>query len=95
MLKMGSKGAVCKCGPEVVKSSVYSVTPIDTTGAGDSFNSGFLYGFVNGKDLKTCVIYGSACGAIATTKIGGTSASPDFNEMQEFLATHTESIFTN
>ncbi|RJP62791.1 MAG: carbohydrate kinase family protein [Ignavibacteriales bacterium] len=95
MIKLGSKGSLCKTGKETLKTTVFNVNPVDTTGAGDSFNSGFLYGYVNGKDLKACVMYGSACGAIATTKIGGTSASPDFNEMQKFLAGHTENIFSN
>ena len=46
---------------------------IDTTGAGDLYASGFLYGYVNGKDLVTCGQIGSICAGKIITKLGSRS----------------------
>ncbi len=92
VIKRGSRGAVCRRGSETVSARVFRVEPIDTTGAGDSFNAGFLSGWLEGLDLETCMIYGSACGAIATTKSGGSTASPDRKELEIFLKAHKERI---
>jgi sugar/nucleoside kinase (ribokinase family) len=69
------------------------VKPVDTTGAGDSFNSGFLYQWLTGGNLHNCMRYGAACGAIATTKMGGATASPSLSELDAFFAEHRENIF--
>lgn len=54
----------------------------DTTGAGDNFNAGFLYGYVIAKaDLERCVRYGNICGGISVTAIGGTTLSPSLDEL--------------
>jgi sugar/nucleoside kinase (ribokinase family) len=92
VVKRGSRGAVCRRGKEIVSARVFKVDPIDTTGAGDSFNAGFLSGWLAGLDLPTCMVRGSACGAIATTRAGGATASPDPKELEEFLKTHPEPV---
>jgi len=88
----GSQGAVCRSNIKTVRAKVFSVEPKDTTGAGDSFNAGFLYQWLQGGDINKCMIYGSACGAIATTKMGGSTASPTIDELEKFLLSHPENI---
>lgn len=90
MIKCGSKGSYFLGAGESYKTNVFSINPLDTTGAGDSFNAGFLYGYINKKDLRTCVLYGNACGALATTKMGGAEASPNVEELNTFLYSHKE-----
>ncbi|HRR51693.1 MAG TPA: carbohydrate kinase family protein [Candidatus Cloacimonas sp.] len=85
VVTQGSKGALLKSKDMYIQTGTYSVKPVDTTGAGDSFNAGFLYQWLNGGNLDKCMIYGSAAGAIATTKMGGATASPNLNELQEFI----------
>lgn len=46
----------------------------DAIGAGDSFNAGFISGFMYDRSLKECAELGAVCGAISTTKHGGTTA---------------------
>ena len=46
---------------------------IDTTGAGDLYASGFLYGYVNGKSLETCGHIGSICAGYIVTQLGSRS----------------------
>jgi hypothetical protein len=50
------------------------VRAVDTTGAGDSFNAGFLAAYVCGESLEACAASGVQAGAKAVTKSGGTAA---------------------
>ena len=59
VVKTGSKGSLIKSGEEVWEIGVIPVSPVDTTGAGDLYASGFLYGLSEGKPLETCGNYGA------------------------------------
>jgi len=93
VVTQGSRGSVCRIDDRTIRAGVFTVTPQDTTGAGDSFNAGFLSQWLAGEDPKKCITYGSACGAIATTKLGGSTASPTADEAAAFLQDHDENIF--
>jgi sugar/nucleoside kinase (ribokinase family) len=54
IVKTGSKGSLIKSGNEMVEIGVIDVTPVDTTGAGDLYASGFLYGQSKGWSLLKC-----------------------------------------
>ena len=95
VVTQGSEGALCRSDGRLIQSSIYRVDVKDTTGAGDSFNAGFLYRWLQGSDLKECMVYGTACGAIATTKMGGSTASPTRDELKVFFSQHTEDIIVD
>ncbi|MCX6280476.1 MAG: adenosine kinase [Bacteroidetes bacterium] len=59
VVKIGSKGSMIKSGEASWDIGVIKVQPVDTTGAGDLYASGFLYGLSQGKSLETC----GECGA--------------------------------
>jgi sugar/nucleoside kinase (ribokinase family) len=59
VVKTGSKGSLIKSGSEVIPVGVIPVKPIDTTGAGDLYASGFLFGLANNKPLQTCGEFGA------------------------------------
>ncbi len=90
VVTLGSQGAVCRSRGKILRMGVFGVEPVDTTGAGDSFNAGFLHQWLSGGDVRKCMLWGSACGAIATTKPGGSTASPTLAELEEFLRSHPE-----
>lgn len=75
VVKMGSKGStvVTKEGEKFLPAMLNS-NVVDAIGAGDSFNSGFITAFVQGKDLEYCQYLGNLTGAINTTAAGGTGA---------------------
>ncbi len=77
IIKMGSKGALGLKNGEKLYCDTFPVELVDTTGAGDSFNAGYLYGWINKMDFVTCMNYGNACGALSTTMRGGSAAFPD------------------
>jgi sugar/nucleoside kinase (ribokinase family) len=59
VIKVGSEGSWIKRGEEVIKVGTTQVTLKDTTGAGDLYAAGFLYGYSHGKELDVCGQYGS------------------------------------
>ena len=59
---------------------------IDSIGAGDSFNAGFIYKFIQHHSLQQCAEYGALTGAINTTASGGTTAFPDITSVKKTAA---------
>jgi len=85
VVKMGASGAVAIRDGRRFSAPAVPVTVIDSIGAGDSFDAGFLHQFLRGADLTTCLAYGNLCGAFSATDCGGTEAFRDTARMQEFL----------
>ncbi len=84
-IKLGSKGAIAQMGSEVVTAKALDVSLVDTVGAGDSFDAGFLYGFLNGWDLERSLRLGVVCGSLSTRAAGGTDAQPTIEEAAQYL----------
>ncbi len=76
IVKTGSKGSYIKSGIEEVEVGVISVESIDTTGAGDFYAAGFLYGLSKGLSLKQCGEAGSLL-AGKVIEVIGANISPD------------------
>jgi ribokinase len=77
VVKLGAKGAIA-LGPDgLQRASGMAVNSLDTTGAGDAFNGGFLHAWLGGAGLRDCLRTGNVCGAYSTTQPGGNSAAPD------------------
>jgi sugar/nucleoside kinase (ribokinase family) len=70
---------------QLFRQPAFRVEPVDTTGAGDSFNAGFLHAWLRRSSLSDCLRVGAACGALSTMKPGGTSGQPDEQELEAFL----------
>jgi len=82
-VKLGAEGALAvtvdgrtaRCGP-------LPVEPVDSTGAGDSFDAGFLAAWLAGRALPACLAIGVACGSLSTLGVGGTAAQPTIEEAE-------------
>ncbi|MFN8377480.1 MAG: carbohydrate kinase family protein [Anaerolineae bacterium] len=85
VMKDGSRGAIAGHHGKFEHASPMQVKPVDTTGAGDSFDAGFLYAYLNGLPLSQCLRFGNVCGALATTAVGGAVAAPTLQEIQQWL----------
>ncbi|MFC6550717.1 carbohydrate kinase family protein [Cohnella cellulosilytica] len=86
VLKLGAKGAVASVGGTTTYRSGFPVAVKDTTGAGDSFNAGYIYGFLSGRGTEQCLLYANACGAMSVSQYGGSTGAPDGPAMERFVA---------
>jgi sugar/nucleoside kinase (ribokinase family) len=75
-LKLGSRGAMLLSQGELWTVATHKVTAVDTTGAGDCFDAGFLHAWLKGEQPGMCLLTANMCGAISTEGYGGISAFP-------------------
>lgn len=87
-VKHGKAGSIVRRGEQQWKVPAVAVTPVDTIGAGDSFNAGFLKGYLAHKPLAVCASMGNASAALSTQRPGGTEAFRDADLRTHFLAQH-------
>jgi sugar/nucleoside kinase (ribokinase family) len=71
-LKLGALGALAGRGQEMVHAPALRMQVVDTVGAGDNFDAGFIYGFLHGWSLEKTLQLGIACGSLSTQSAGGT-----------------------
>jgi sugar/nucleoside kinase (ribokinase family) len=77
-VKQGAAGAVGAQGQERVHVPAFDVPVVDTIGAGDTFDAGFLAAWLRGATLSQAVAMGSACAALGATAWGGFDGQPDW-----------------
>jgi len=87
VIKCGPKGVIARRGKNHFHTPSLSVQPVDTVGASDSFNAGFLHKFILRCNLEECLEYGNAVAALSTTRAGGTEALRDQSHRVSFLQT--------
>jgi sugar/nucleoside kinase (ribokinase family) len=86
-VKLGARGAIaCRARGPLGSVPALPVAPLDTTGAGDSFNAGFLRAWLAGADLTESLRLGAACGALSTRAIGGVDGQATMEEASAALA---------
>ena len=85
VIKLGKQGSMAVKNGEVYEASSYKVDAVDTTGAGDSFNAGFIYGFLRGKSMTDCLKCGNGCGALSVTALGGNTGFHLEQELADFI----------
>jgi len=80
-IKLGRDGAILKRQRnEPVHSNALSVSVVDTVGAGDSFDAGFIYGYLKGWEPVDILRFAIACGSLSTRSAGGIHGQPDLEE---------------
>lgn len=88
-IKCGAAGAICRRGDETYHAPGFPMTVVDTTGAGDTFNSGFLYGWLRDWMLADALAFGCACGALSTQAAGGVAAQPTLAQAEQLFQTRS------
>ncbi len=85
----GREGALIYCGGQFIESPAFAVPGgcRDTTGSGDAFHGGFLYGLLSGEDVETSLRLANAVAALKCRDLGARTALPGENELTEFLRT--------
>lgn len=87
-VKCGRRGAMVQQGSKRYEVPGIAVDPVDTIGAGDSFNAGFLAAWLDGAAAEVCARAGNIAGALSTQRPGGTEAFRDRGFANAFLREH-------
>ena len=85
VIKRGDRGATAIQNEEVFNDRGFRISAIDSTGAGDSFDAGFMSAYLRKAPLAECLRMGNACGALSAMSVGGTTGQPTQQELQQFI----------
>jgi sugar/nucleoside kinase (ribokinase family) len=85
VVKRGRRGAVARSADGEVEAAAPAVESVDATGAGDSFDAGFIAARLAGESVADALRLACACGALSTTRLGGTAAQPTLREARSLL----------
>ncbi len=86
-LTKGGRGATVLCAGDFLETPAFQVPGgcIDTTGAGDAFHAGFLYGLLQGEEIELCLKLGCAVAALGCRALGARTGLPTRAELDDFL----------
>jgi len=84
-VKLGARGAIARRGSQIVRADSIPMKVVDTTGAGDSFDAGFVYAYLAGLDLQQALRFACVCGSLSTRAAGGTGAQATLAEVRQFI----------
>ncbi|HVH32128.1 MAG TPA: carbohydrate kinase family protein [bacterium] len=85
VIKLGAEGSVGLEHGRPVRMRPPRVKVVETTGAGDAFNAGFLWAWLRDEPLAQCLWAGNICGAFSTRAPGGAAAFPTLRELRAAL----------
>jgi sugar/nucleoside kinase (ribokinase family) len=86
-VKLGSEGGLVRdTDASVIRRPALPVGAIDTTGAGDAFDAGFLLGWLEGASPERCLELAVACGSLSTLGVGGVASQPDRPALEAAIA---------
>jgi sugar/nucleoside kinase (ribokinase family) len=82
-MKLGGKGAALWWRGHEYLIDSYPADTVDTTGAGDCFNAGFIYAWLRGDPPRKCLEIANVCGALSTRAFGGLAGFPSAKELED------------
>jgi sugar/nucleoside kinase (ribokinase family) len=84
-VKLGADGALACQNDSITRASSIPVKVVDTVGAGDTFDAGFIYGYLNGWEIEKSLQLACVCGALSTQQAGGTEGQPTLDEAMKYV----------
>lgn len=85
VIKMGADGVVGVHEKQNVRIPSIPVKVVDTVGAGDSFDAGFIFGYLNDWEMERSLRLAVVCGGLSTQSAGGTDGQPTLNEAMKYV----------
>lgn len=82
---LGKKGSVTWQNGKIFSQKAFRIRPVDTTGAGDVFHGGYIYGVLQKWDIRRTVEFASAFAALKCLKPGGRTGIPTLKETLRFI----------
>jgi len=84
-ITLGKKGSITFHGCETIAVPAYDVEEVDTTGAGDVFHGGYIFGLLMRWDIISTIRFASALAAMKCRKVGGRAGIPGLEEVTQFM----------
>lgn len=88
VITMGGMGAFVTDGVRSEMTPAFQVNAVDTTGAGDAYNGGFVTALSEGKDIFAAARFAAATAALSVQKMGTTPSMPTRAQIEDFLSRH-------
>ncbi len=85
VVKLGPRGCAAWGDGQMYEAEAIPVDVVDTTGAGDSFNAGFLRAWLHGATIEESLACGSICGGLSTRRLGGCGGQAAWPEVERML----------
>ena len=85
IVTLGSKGVIFNEGTKEMLIKAYEVDPVDTTGAGDTFNAGFAVAISSGLSVEDSLKFGNLASSISIQKFGAQGGMPTIKELKESI----------
>jgi len=82
---LGEEGAMALVDGQIVHSRGFPIKAVDTTGAGDVFHAGFIYGLLRNWEVKEIIRFANAVASLKCRGLGGRTGIPDLEEVEKFL----------
>ena len=89
VLKRGPDGALHEDANGLTGHAGYMASPVDTTGAGDAFNAGYITAMLRNAPVTERLMFGNACGALTVAAVGGTNGVTSAEQVRAFIARQT------
>lgn len=91
VVTLGARGAIAQArnGDTVLESPAFEIEAFDTTGAGDVFHAAFIWGLLEGLDLRAVLRTANAAAALSCRGPGAQGGLPDHEELAAFLTGQT------
>ncbi len=87
---LGDRGSVTWADGDIIRVPAFAVPVADTTGAGDVFHGGYIYGLLQGWSLRETIVFASALAALKCTRVGGRAGIPTLPDVIRFMAEQEE-----
>lgn len=84
-ITLGERGSITVSDGRILRMPAFKIEAVDTTGAGDVFHAGYIFGLLQGWDLERVVRFASAVAAIKCRQMGGRKGIPRLDEVMQFL----------
>lgn len=85
VIKDGSKGSRLYREGQWLIAEAFTVSPVDTVGAGDGFDAAYAYSYLHEYAPKDCLTFANGAGALVTTVSGDNEGLPYFDELNRFI----------
>jgi ribokinase len=85
VITLGARGSIGLNNQGIFRQKAFPISAVDTTGAGDVYHGGYIYGLLQGWDMQECMRFASATAALKCAEIGSQSGIPNLKDINVLI----------